>query len=472
MYTSSDPLDLHQLVLAMRRNQISTGPADADLRRDRLRRAARLITENRDAITNALDADFGNRSRYQSLASDVLVPVKSLGFAEKQLESWMQPESVADPAPEMRAWIQYQPLGVVGIISPWNFPINLAFCPLAGAFAAGNTAVLKPSELTPRTSNLMAELVLRYFDPMELSVVLGDAAVGVAFSRLPFDHLIFTGSTAVGRQVMRAAAENLTPVTLELGGKSPVMIDQDADVRVAAQRILTIKTFNSGQICLAPDYVLLPSDMRANFVTAAREFVARTFPTILDNPDYTSIINARHLDRLMGLLDDARAKGATVISLAPAGEPEADAHSRKMAPILVLDAREDMGIMREEIFGPILPILTYAERNQAIEYIIDHPRPLAAYYFGDDAEHQKTFAAITVSGALVINDVMSHTSLEELPFGGVGPSGTGAYHGVYGFRRFSHAKTVVVQSEDGASNLRFRAPYADKLPFLEAALKA
>ncbi|QEI08872.1 coniferyl aldehyde dehydrogenase [Pigmentiphaga aceris] len=462
--------DLRAIVTAMKRAHLSNGPANAALRIDRLERAAKLLVGNHQDIAKAISADFGNRSEFQSLTADLMTPVHSLRHAAEHLEQWMQPEIVQAPAPGMNAWIQQQALGVVGIISPWNFPINLAFGPLAGVFAAGNTALLKPSELTPRTSDLLAELVGRYFDPMEFGVVLGDASIGVAFSGLPFDHLVFTGSTTVGRHVMRAAAENLVPVTLELGGKSPVAIDDDADIRVAVERVLTVKTFNAGQICLSPDYVLMPTDKQNAFVSEAQQFVAKIFPTMLANPDYTSIVSDKHFHRLVQLIEDARNKGAHVVSLAPAGEPAFDAATRKMAPHLLLNADDSMLVMQEEIFGPLLPIKGYANRAEIVDYINAHPRPLAAYYFGDDATRQQDFAAQTTSGALVFNDIMSHAVIEGLPFGGVGASGMGAYHGVHGFRRFTHAKAVVQQEASGASGLRLRAPYAEKTAAIKASL--
>ena len=470
MNTSDISAALNAKVARMKQAHLADGPASAELRRDRLQRAAELLITHHDELADAISADYGHRSPYQSLLADVLSSVAALRHASEHLETWMQPDEQDAPGPGMQARVQYQPLGVVGIISPWNFPINLAFSPLAGVFSAGNRALLKPSELTPRTSELLAQLVARYFDPLELEVVLGDAETGQAFSALPFDHLIFTGSTAVGRHVMRAAAENLVPVTLELGGKSPVFIDTDADIATAAARVLTVKTFNVGQICIAPDYVLLPETARDAFVEHARTFVARTFPTLHDNPDYTSIVSDRHYRRLIGLLDDARARGASVVGLEPAGEPHTDARTRKLAPTLVLNPQEDMQVMQEEIFGPVLPVLTYHDPQQALDYINAHPRPLAAYYFGNDPAKQQAFLESTTSGAAVINDVMTHAMVESVPFGGVGPSGIGAYHGIHGFRRFSHAKAVVVQSADGASNLRLRAPYADALAQARALL--
>ncbi|HKS32912.1 MAG TPA: coniferyl aldehyde dehydrogenase, partial [Enterobacteriaceae bacterium] len=416
---------LQTQLATMKSAHLQAGPASAELRKDRLLRAIKLISDNHAAIDEALNQDFGNRSHYQSLLVDMATTVTMLQHAADQVSDWMQPEAVAEPAPGVQAWIEQQPLGVVGIISPWNFPINLAFGPLAGVFAAGNTAMLKPSELTPHTSELLATLIPQYFHESELSVVLGDADAGQIFSGLPFDHLIFTGSTTVGKHVMRAAAENLVPVTLELGGKSPVVIDQDTDVALAAERTLTIKTFNAGQICLSPDYLLIPQEKVGEFVSAARTFIARSFPTIQANQDYTAIISQRHFERLTGLLEDAREKGATIISLAPEGEQYADAATRKIAPQLVLNATDNMLIMQEEIFGPLLPVKTVSDSNEAIAYINAHPRPLAAYYFGDDKTHQAAFVAKTTSGAVVINDVMTHAAIDSLPFGGVGASGMG-----------------------------------------------
>lgn len=463
MINAQSQQELQQILHIMKQHHLQSGPASAALRRDRLQRSAALLRDNHAAICEAISADFGHRSGYQTMVADLATTITMLNDAAEQVEQWMQPEAAAVPVAGMQAWIEPQPLGVIGIISPWNFPINLAFGPLAGVFAAGNTAMLKPSELTPKTSQLLAELVARYFDACELSVVLGDADVGQAFSALPFDHLIFTGSTSVGRHVMRAAAENLVPVTLELGGKSPVVVDGDADPVLAAERTLTIKTFNAGQICISPDYLLLPESQLRPFVDAAAAFIARSFPTVQQNPDYTAIINERHYQRLLHLLEDAASKGAQVSSLAPAGEADFDAQSRKIAPHLVLGVTEEMSIMQEEIFGPLLPIKTYSgDLSEAIRYINAHPRPLAAYYFGNDNARQQQMRQQTTSGALVINDVMTHVSIDSLPFGGVGASGIGAYHGIHGFRRFSHAKPVVVQDEAGTTNLRLRAPYQDK----------
>lgn len=320
MSTQQSKKDLQAILNTMKRAHIASGPADAARRKDRLQRSINLIRENHVALAQAMSEDFGHRSLYHSFAADVGTTLKMLQNAIDNVERWMQPELVDEPAPGMQAWIQHQPLGVIGVISPWNFPVNLSFGPLADIFAAGNTAILKPSELTPRTSELLAELIAHYFDPLELAVVLGDAEIGQAFSELPFDHLVFTGSTAVGKHVMRAAAENLVPVTLELGGKSPVVIDSSADITEAVERTLTVKTFNAGQICLSPDYVLLPEGQEQAFRDAAKAFMQKSFPTLQANPDYTSIIADRHYDRLIRLLKEAEQQGATVVSLAPEGE--------------------------------------------------------------------------------------------------------------------------------------------------------
>ncbi|MBT0667440.1 coniferyl aldehyde dehydrogenase [Novosphingobium profundi] len=463
--------DLSKILRAMKKAHLAAGPANAALRRDRLERAARLITDNRAELVRAISADFGNRAPYHTLAADIATTAAGLHHSAAHVDQWMQREAAEVSDPAMAAWIEPQPLGVVGIVSPWNFPINLAFAPLAGVFAAGNTAMIKPSEFTPRTSDLIARLVGDAFDAEELGVVIGGPDVAQAFTSLPFDHLVFTGSTAVGRHVMRAAAENLVPVTLELGGKCPVVVDEGFDIATAAERTLTVKTFNAGQICLSPDYVMVPSDAVDGFVEAAKAFMARAFPGIQANEDYTSIIAPHHFERLLDLLADAQAKGATIVPLNPTGEPVQDAATRKIAPVLILNATQDMRVMQEEVFGPLLPVVAM-DVDQAIARINAHDRPLAAYLFSDDDAVQARFAACVTSGALVINDIMSHASIESLPFGGVGASGIGAYHGVHGFRRFSHFRPTVRQSAEGLSGQRLRAPYAEKQAVLETMLSA
>jgi coniferyl-aldehyde dehydrogenase len=457
---------------AMKRSHREHAPADAPLRQDRLRRAISLLRDNHNALAQAISDDFGHRSVYQTWLADIGTTIKMLQHATDNLTQWMQPEITSAAQDQLKTWIQYQPLGVIGIISPWNFPLNLAFGPLADIFAAGNTAMLKPSELTPRTSELLAELVPRYFSSMELAVVLGDAQIGQVFSGLPFDHLVFTGSTTVGRHVMRAAAENLVPVTLELGGKSPVVIGESANMADAVSRTLTVKTFNAGQICLSPDYVIIQEGQEQQFISEAQHVMQSAFPRLQANPDYTSIISARHFSRLLALLEDAQQQGAQVISLAPQGEAPFDADSRKIAPHLLFGVHDGMAVMQEEIFGPLLPIMSSKSQRETVSYINQHPRPLAAYLFSHNLAEQRYFAERTTSGALVINDVMTHASIDSLPFGGVGASGIGAYHGIHGFRRFSHARAMVEDQSEGSANLRLRAPYHDKMHALSALWQA
>jgi coniferyl-aldehyde dehydrogenase len=343
-----------------------------------------------------------------------------------------------------KAYIEYQPKGVVGVISPWNFPFNLTFTPLAGIFAAGNRAMIKPSEFTPRSSELMARMFASAFDETEVAVFTGGADVGAAFSRLPFDHLFFTGSTAVGRKIALAAADNLTPVTLELGGKSPALVHADADIDALAPRLVAGKLLNAGQTCIAPDYVLAPAGRVDALCDALARAVATLYPTLEASPDYTSIISERHYARLVALIDDASRKGARVVRLNPGNEllPE---RTRKLTPTLLVGVRDDMAAMHEEIFGPVLPIESYATLDEAIAKINARPRPLALYAFGGDAHARERVLRETVAGGVTLDDTLWHFCSEELPFGGVGASGVGAYHGERGFRTFTHEKPVFAQ---------------------------
>ncbi|MDE2183392.1 MAG: aldehyde dehydrogenase family protein, partial [Alphaproteobacteria bacterium] len=350
---------------------------------------------------------------------------------------------------------------VVGVIAPWNFPVQLTFSPLAGIFAAGCRVMIKPSEYAPRTAALMAEMIHSAYDESEAAVFTGGPEVGQAFARLPFDHLLFTGATSIAQHILRAAAENLVPTTLELGGKSPVIVGRSADMTLAAKRIMAGKTLNAGQACLAPDYVLVPKDKVADFVSAARSAVAAMYPTLKDNPDYTSIINQRHYDRLAGYVADARAKGAEIVELNPAGEDFRQQPFHKMPPMLVLNATDDMAVMGEEIFGPLLPVRGYETTEEAIAEVNRRPRPLGLYYFGADRAEERRVLARTVSGGVTVNDVILHISMEDLPFGGIGPSGMGAYHGLDGFRTFSHAKAVFRQSRMDIIAM-LRPPYGER----------
>jgi coniferyl-aldehyde dehydrogenase len=363
-----------------------------------------------------------------------------------------------------KARVEYQPLGVVGVISPWNFPVNLTFTPLAGILAAGNRCMIKPSEYTPATSAVMAEIFPTAFDPLEISVVTGGPQTGADFAGLPFDHLLFTGATSVGRHVMRAAADNLVPVTLELGGKSPVVVGRSVDMQPTVDAIMTGKMLNAGQICLAPDYVLVPDERVEEFVESTHRSVRRMYPTLLDNPDYTSVINQRHFDRLQGYLEEARNRGTRVVEVNPAGEDFRQQPHHKIPPTLVIDPDDELKIMQDEIFGPILPVKRYRKVEEAIDYINRKPRPLGLYYFGKDASEERQVLSRTTSGGVTVNDVVMHVAQEDLPFGGVGPSGMGAYHGLDGFRTFSHARAIFTQSRINVAELAgLRPPYGEKM---------
>jgi coniferyl-aldehyde dehydrogenase len=448
-----------------KRANIAKGQPSALARKDRLNRAISLLLTHQDDFIAALNADFGARSPDMSRLTDIAGAIGPLKYARDNLEAWMRPRRRAvSPAPLAllggKAEVRYQPKGVVGIMTPWNFPVQLSFDAIAGAFAAGNRAMLKPSEFTPATSSLLAQTLDLFFDEDEIAVFEGGPDVGAAFASLPFDHLIFTGATSIGRHVMRAAAENLTPVTLELGGKSPVVIGKDADIAKTAARVMAGKTMNAGQICLAPDYVLAPRESVDGFVGAAKSSVAKMFPTIKDNPDYTAMIAQRHYDRVRGYIADARAKGAEVIEINPAGEDFSQQEHRKIPPTLILNATDEMTVMQEEIFGPVLPIRAYESFDGAISEINARPRPLAAYYFGEDAAESEALITQTTSGGVTVNDVIFHFTMDDLPFGGVGPSGMGAYHGKRGFLEFSHEKAIYRQIKSDLLAM-MRPPYGD-----------
>lgn len=441
------------------------GAPSAAQRKDRLTRCISLLLDHQNELVDAIQSDFGARSRDMTLLTDIAAAIGPLKQARAELDAWMKPRKrKVTPAAlglfGAKAEVRYQPKGVVGVMTPWNFPVQLAMDAIAGAFAAGNSVMLKPSEFTPATSALLAQSFDLYFDEEEIAVILGGPDVGAAFSGLPFDHLIFTGATSVGRHVMRAAAENLTPVTLELGGKSPVVLGASADLAKTAARIMQGKTMNAGQICLAPDYVLAPNASVGGFVNEAKAAVARMYPAIKDNGDYTAMINQRHYDRVRGLIADARSKGAEVIEINPANEDFSQQEHRKIPPTLIVGATDEMSVMQEEIFGPVLPIRTYASLDGAIAEINARPRPLALYYFGEDEAESEALLARTHSGGVTINDVIFHFSMDDLPFGGVGPSGMGAYHGHRGFIEFSHEKAIYRQIK-GELLAMLRPPYGE-----------
>jgi coniferyl-aldehyde dehydrogenase len=413
-----------------------------------------LLSDERQALIEAISADFSNRSADETLLAELMPSLHNIRYARRHLKKWMRParRSVGMAFQPASAKVVYQPLGVVGVIVPWNYPLYLAIGPMVGALAAGNRVMLKLSESTPVTGQLLKTLFAKVFPEDLVAVVLGEADVGVAFSRLAFDHLLFTGATSVGRHVMRAAAENLTPVTLELGGKSPAIVAHDVSLKDAAERIAFGKTLNAGQTCVAPDYVLVPKDRVEAFVEAYKQAVTGFYPTLADNPDYTAIINPRHLARLNSYLQDATDKGARVVSLYGQGQ------GRRMPFSLLLDVRDDMLVMQDEIFGPLLPIVPYERIEQAFDYINQRPRPLALYYFGYNKAEQKRVLEQTHSGGVCLNDTLLHVAQDDLPFGGVGPSGMGHYHGHEGFLTFSKAKGVFIKQRFNAARLIY-PPY-------------
>lgn len=448
-----------------KRALLRKGPPSAQVRKDRLTRCISLLLAHENEFVDALNADFGVRSKDMSRLTDIAGAIAPLKDARENLEKWMRPQKrkVSPGALAVlgaKAEVRYQPKGVIGIISPWNFPIQLSMDAMAGAIAAGNSVMLKPSEFTPQTSALMAQTLDLYFDEEEVAMITGGPDVGAAFSGLPFDHLMFTGATSIGRHVMRAAADNLTPVTLELGGKSPVVIGRSADMAKTAARVMQGKTMNAGQICLAPDYVLAPKENLSGFVDAAKASVAKMYPTIKDNPDYTAMVNQRHYDRVRGLIEDARTKGAEIVEINPAGEDFSQQEHRKIPPTLVIGATDDMTVMQDEIFAPVLPVRTYSAIDETITEINARPRPLALYYFGEDNAESEALLTRTHSGGVTINDVIFHVTMQDLPFGGVGPSGIGAYHGHRGFLEFSHEKAIYRQTGSELIAM-MRPPYGE-----------
>ncbi|QLC26901.1 coniferyl aldehyde dehydrogenase [Parasphingopyxis algicola] len=437
---------MEQLFAAQRAAFLAETYPSASVRKDRLRRLLDLLIGNEQRIVDAAMADFGYRSPQQSFFVEVVTTAKPVKEAIKQVGRWMKfekrPVDALFRLAGARAEVRYQPLGVVGCISPWNFPFNLSFAPLAGILAAGNRAMIKPSEATPACARLIEELVAAAYDESEVSIVNGGPDVARAFTALPFDHLLYTGGEAVAKHVMRAAADNLTPVTLELGGKSPVLIGKRANMRLAAERVIFGKMLNAGQICLAPDHVFVPEEAIDDFVAALRDAVRKSAPEDRKAADFVSIVNDRHAERLRGYVVDAQAQGAEIVSFDWLGEG-----ADNLVPLtLILKPNEKMEVMQEEIFGPILPVQSYRDLDDVFAYMARQPRPLAIYYFGSDDGEIRAVLEHTQSGGVTINDVIMHYTIDTLPFGGVGASGMGAYHGFDGFRQFSHARAIYRQS--------------------------
>ena len=473
MMSSPPPSSLHSLFEAQHRASRAQAEVPLALRRERLLKVRTLLEQHGAALAQAVQADFGVRSPQLTEIADLFVLRTLLAGLLKNLARWMKPVRVRTPLYLLpaRAFLLRQPLGVVGVISPWNYPVQLSLGPVITALAAGNRVMLKPSELTPRTSALLAELIGQSFALEELCVVQGDGDVAAAFAGLPFDHLFFTGSTAVGRKVAAAAAANLTPTTLELGGKSPCIIDASCDLEQAALKIAHGKLLNAGQTCIAPDYVLLPEGREAAFAQAYEQAVARLFPSIEGNPDYAAIISPRQFARLQALLDNARNDSARVQVVNPgAGNAAAADGSRQMPPALVFHPAPDSRLLNEEIFGPILPVLAYRGLDEAIAYVNARPRPLALYWFGTAAAARHKVLARTVSGGVTVNDTLMHIAHPHLPFGGVGESGWGAYHGEAGFLRLTQQKPVLLQSKWARGDL-FYPPYGRRFDQVMGLLK-
>lgn len=423
----------------------------------------RALVKYQAALVEAVSQDFGSRSPHETRLADIHASLSAIRFAQRHFRRWMRPRRVGVALPFLpgRARVQRVPLGVVGIISPWNYPIQLALVPLAAAIAAGNRVLLKPSERTPRTSSLLERLLAEVFDPSEVAVVTGDVDMAQAVTHLPLDHLLFTGSTGAGRQVMRAASDALVPVTLELGGKSPAIIGPGYDLEQAAGRIAVGKLLNAGQTCIAPDYVLVPRGRELEFVEYFERAVTRLYPRLGDNPDYTSIISDAQYERLLGLIDDARRRGAHARFINPAGEALEPAR-RKLAPTLLWQVPEEADIMRQEIFGPVLPILPYTALEETVGIVNSRPRPLALYLFSHRTLDVDFVLARTRAGGVTLNDTLLHAAQDALPFGGIGESGMGAYHGEAGFRTFSHEQPVFKASRFSAARL-IRPPYGDRI---------
>ncbi len=434
-----------------------------EVRDDRLKRLAAMISQNADEIADTVSEDFGHRSKIETRLADIAALLTEIKHTRAHLKKWMRVEKrpVALQFKPAKNEVRYMPKGVVGIISPWNYPFQLAISPLIAALSAGNRAMIKPSELTPRTSELTKRLLGEIYPEDLVAVVTGDASVAQEFSTLNFDHMLFTGSTKVGRYVMEAAAKNLTPVTLELGGKSPTIIDYDYPLKTAAERILSGKLLNSGQTCIAPDYVLTPKDQVDATVKQLTKVCRRFYKNIHDNDDYTAIISEQHFARLNGLIEDARKKGANIIEIYPE-EAKTSSNVRKMPPKLVTDVTPDMAIMQEEIFGPLLPLVPYESLDEAIDFVAERPHPLALYVFSDNKIVVERTNNELLAGGVAINDTLMHITQNDLPFGGVGDSGIGAYHGHDGFLTFSHAKATFRQSKINGRKMLF-PPYGKSI---------
>ena len=454
---STVSVDMNATFSAQQARFRSNSNPDIKSRQEDLARLKTLLVRYQDQLIEALSEDYGQRAKYDSLIADITPSLHLIDYNRKHLKKWMKPSRrgaglMLQPA---KVRVHYQPLGVIGIIVPWNFPIMLSIGPLATALAAGNTAMMKMSEFTPATNRVLKKMLSEGFSEDQISIIEGEVDIAAQFSALPFDHIMFTGSTAVGKHVMKAASANLTPVTLEVGGKSPTVITPDMDIMGAVQRILFSKSLNAGQICVAPDYILLPKAKVNEFVEAYKSYFKKLYPAGLESKDLTSVINLRQYTRLKSVIEDAEQKGATIHTVS---EQAQDDVNHRMTPHLLTEVNDDMLALQEELFGPILPIVPYESLDEAIDYINDRPRPLALYIMSHDNEVQEKLLSKTHSGGVCINDSLVHVAVDDAPFGGIGPSGMGHYHGIEGFKTFSHAKTVLSRGKINYTKL-LHPPY-------------
>ena len=449
---------------------IENGQPTYNQRLDSLKRCIALLETHDEQIVETLNEDFKNRSHQEIMTSEVIQSIRNLNFTIKNLKKWMKPmrrtPSFMAGMLGSKAYVEPSPLGSVGIIAPWNFPVGMVFYPAASVLASGNRIMAKPSEFTPQTAQLIKDAVSKYFDESEFAVVLGGPEVGAEFTKLPFDHLLYTGSGRIAKKVLANTAENLVPTTLELGGKSPTIIGKDADMELAAKRIMFVKTMNAGQICLSPDYIFLPRGKEEAFLTAASKAFDEFYPD--DNKsEYTSMVNETHFERMQTYVSDATEKGAKVHSLGNFDSAENNIMTTK----ILMDVNDGMKVMQDEIFGPLLPVMLYDDISEVINYVNSHDHPLGLYYFGKSNSEQQNVIKNTRSGGVTINDAMFHIMQSELPFGGVGASGYGYYHGREGFMNFSNMRSVYYQTNNDSAFAMLRPPKNKSLGKLQNILK-
>ena len=449
---------------------IENGQPSYEQRLDSLKRCIALLETHDEQIVEALNEDYKNRSETEIMTSEVVQSIRNLNFTIKNLKKWMKPSKrpssfMADLLGS-KALMQPSPLGTVGIIAPWNFPIGMVFYPAASVLAAGNRIMAKPSEFTPHTAQLIKDAVEKYFDSSEFAVILGGPDVGNEFTSMPLDHLLYTGSGAVAKKVVANAAQNLVPTTLELGGKSPTIISSDANLSLAAKRIMFVKSLNAGQICLSPDYVLIKRGQEDALIEEMKKVFNEFYPESNAN-DYTSMVNEHHHERMQSYLQDAREKGASVIDLGSFDSSEKNTITTKV----VMNVNESMRIMQEEIFGPLLPIMVYDELQEVVDYVNSHDHPLGLYFFGNKKSEQNFIIENTRSGGVTINDAMFHLMQSRLPFGGVGPSGYGHYHGYEGFLNFSNLRAIYYQTNSDSLFGMLRPPRNKPFELLTKVMK-